>query len=72
MTPELQAQVAVWRARALEGTLTLDELKQSTALLREGRVTAAQASDSAKRSARQKKAKATVLSAEEMEKELGI
>jgi hypothetical protein len=68
MTPEVQAQVAVWRAKALDGTLTVEELKQSTAILREGRAAAAQASDSAKR----KKVKAAVPSFEELEKELGI
>jgi hypothetical protein len=67
-SPEIQAQIAVWRARALEGVLTVEELKQSTALLREGRASAAAASTSAKR----KKAKQTVLSVEDLERELGI
>lgn len=67
-SPDLEAKLAVWRARALEGTLTLDELRESTSLLREGRQAAAQASDSARR----KKAKAVIPSAEELERELGI
>lgn len=67
-SPEVQTQIYVWRAKALDGTLTVDELKQSTAILREGRASAATASDTARR----KKAKATVLDVNELEKELGI
>jgi hypothetical protein len=67
-SPEIQVQIAIWRAKALEGTLTVEELKQSTAILREGRVSAATASTSARR----KKAKAVILNVEELERELGI
>ena len=67
-SPEMQAQIAIWRQKALDGELTADELKLSTAALRADRHAALDASDASKR----KKAKALILSAEDIEKELGI
>lgn len=59
---ELQAKIASWRLRAAEGTLTLDEMKEAVAWLRQGRVAAANASASAKR----KRAIAEIPKAEDM------
>jgi len=48
MTPELQAKIASWRAKAANGTLTVEEMTQAMAALREGRMTAAASSPSSK------------------------
>lgn len=69
MTPEIKAQVAVWRAKALDQTLTVDELKAAVALLREGRTSAAQVATTG---VKRKKGKPAVVDMEMMEKELGI
>lgn len=68
MTPELNAKIAIWRQRALEGTLTLEEQREAILLLREGRVNAARASEASRRTG---KAKAKIKSADEMLDELG-
>ena len=47
-TPEAQAQILLWRQKALEGTLSLEEMKQAIALLRSGRGAASAASAKAK------------------------
>jgi len=49
ITPEIALKIAQWRIRAVEGTLTLDEMKEAVVYLRQGRVAAASASASAKR-----------------------
>jgi plasmid rolling circle replication initiator protein Rep len=67
VTPEIQSKIAVWRQKALDGTLTLEEMKEAVKLMREGRVSAASASDSSRR----KTAKAEIKSADEMLDELG-
>ena len=46
---ELSQKIALWRMKAAEGTLTLDEMKEAVLHLRAGRVNAANASASAKR-----------------------
>lgn len=46
---ELQAKIASWRLRAAEGTLTLDEMKEAITHLRAGRLSAASAAATAKR-----------------------
>jgi hypothetical protein len=48
MTPELNAQIAVWRQAAIDNTLTLDQMKQAIVALRGGRVSAAIASSTSK------------------------
>ena len=48
-TYELQAQIAQWRQKAADGTLTQDEMKEAIKLLRAGRVSAAYASDASRR-----------------------
>lgn len=59
---ELQQKIAGWRARAAEGTLTLEEMKEAILHLRAGRVNAQNASAASKR----KKAIAEIPSAADM------
>lgn len=42
MSPELLSQVQLWRAKAVEGTLTLEEQVEAIRLLRAGRLAAAE------------------------------
>lgn len=67
MNPELVAKIAIWRAKAADGTITLDEMREAVAAMREGRLAAANASDQARR----KRAKAAVRSADDLLNELG-
>lgn len=69
MTPELQAQIAVWRRKAADGTITLEEQKQAVIALRAGRKVAAQVSETSRK--RSGQAKAEVKSADDMLDELG-
>ena len=64
MTPEVQAKIAVWRAEAAAGTLTIEQMKEAIEFVRAGRRTAASSPGS-------KKPKATAPSADEMLGELG-
>ena len=48
-SPELQAQIAVWRAKALDGTLTDEEMIAALKPLRGDRIAAAQATSTARR-----------------------
>jgi hypothetical protein len=59
---ELQMKLTEWRRRTAEGTITLDEMKEAVALVRQGRVAAAAASATAKR----KVAKAAIPSADDL------
>ncbi len=68
MTPEIQAKIAIWRQKAIDNSLTLEEMKEAIALLRQGRVSAAASSESARRA----KAKAAVPSADDLLSELGL
>lgn len=45
MSPEMQAQIQLWRQKAREGTLTQDEMRQAIAALRADRVGAAGVSE---------------------------
>ena len=65
-TPEQQAKIAVWRQKAMEGTLSLEEQKEAVVMLRAGRRSAAAASEQARRS----RARKEIPSAEEMLNEL--
>lgn len=67
-SPEVQAQIAQWRAAALAGELSLADLTKAIALMREGRLSAAKASEGARKT----KAKSIIPSGEELEKELGL
>lgn len=63
---ETLAKIAVWRQKAVEGTLTLDEMKEAITLLRQGRTSAAVSSETARR----KKAVAAIPSADDLMNEL--
>lgn len=52
-SPELQLRIAEWRRKALEGTITLDEMKEAIVVMRESRTSAAVA---VKKSAASRKA----------------
>ena len=67
MTPETNSKIAVWRQKALEGTLTVDELKSAVEVLRGDRRGASVASEASRRG----KAKAVVPSADDLLAELG-
>ena len=56
MTPELQSKIAVWRAKAADGTLSIEEMREAIVVLRAGRVSAAQASTAS----RQAKARTSI------------
>lgn len=58
MTPELQAQVAIWRSKAINGTLTPEDELEAIRVLREGRVSAAVSSENSKKRAAAKAAPA--------------
>lgn len=64
-TPQIEGQIALWRAKAIDGTLSQEDLKAAVAIMREGRV-AASASTATK------KKPPTNLNVEDMENELGI
>lgn len=66
MNPELQSKIILWRQKAVEGTLTIEEMKEAITVLRAGRVGAAIASDASRR----KKAKAVIPSADDLLGEL--
>jgi len=51
---ELQTKFAEWRRRAAEGTLSIDEMKEAIALVRQGRMAASAAAASTKRTAAKK------------------
>lgn len=62
LSPETQAKIAAYRLKATVGELTLEDCQDIVRHLREGRVTAAAASDGARR----KKAIAAIPSAADM------
>lgn len=67
ISPETQAKLAQWRAKALDGTLTLEEMKEAVKFLRGDRIGAAHASAASKR----KRAIAEIPSADDLISELG-
>lgn len=50
MSPEVVSKIAHWRAKAANGTLTADEMREAIAVLRADRVGAAVASATSKAS----------------------
>ena len=68
-SPELQAQIAVWRAKCADNTMTAEEYKEAIKVLRAGRLTAAAAA--ATGATRRAKVKAEIPSADDMLGELG-
>ncbi len=65
-TPELQAKIAGWRQKAIDGTLSVEEMKEAIIALRGDRLSAAHASEASKR----KTAKAVIPSANDLLAEL--
>jgi hypothetical protein len=68
ISPEISAKVVVWRQRALEGSMTIEEMRNAIIILREGRVSAAYASDTA----RTAKAKKVILNADDLLDEMNL
>ncbi len=48
-SPELASKIALWRRKAAEDTLTVEEMAEAIAALRAGRVSAQAASDASRR-----------------------
>lgn len=68
MTPaELQSKMLIWRQKAVDGSITKEELTEAMAALRGARKSAATATAAAK----VKKAKAAIPSADDLLAELG-
>ena len=65
---DLQTSIAIWRQKAIDGTLTQDEMRQAIIALREGRVGAAVTSA---RSRAKKAVTAVVHDADDLLSELG-
>lgn len=66
ISPEMQAEIAVWRQKALDGTLTLEEIKRGITLLRGDRVAARQSSTTGTRA----RAKTAIKAADDLINEL--
>lgn len=67
MTPEVMSKIAIWRQKAVEGTLSSDEMKEAILVIRGDRRSAAHASDGA----RKKAAVKVIPSADDLLDELG-
>lgn len=68
MSPELQSKISIWRQRAINGTLTQDEMKEAILALRQDRIGASIASAASKRT----KAKAEIPDADDLLAEMGL
>lgn len=68
MSPELNAKIAIWRAKALDNRLTPDDMREAIAAMRQDRVGASIASETSRR----KKAIVEIPSADDMLGELGV
>lgn len=68
MNQELMIKIAEWRQKALDGTLTVDDMRAAIAAIRGDRKVAASVSDQARR----KKAKTEVKSADQLLSSLGV
>lgn len=66
MSPELSSKIQLWRQRAMEGTLTKEEMTEAIRLLREDRISAITASVKTR-----KAATAAIPSADDLLAELG-
>ncbi len=67
MTPELQSQIAIWRQKEADGTMTLEDYRLAVRALREDRQSAATAS-----ATKRAKAKAAIPNANDLLSELGL
>lgn len=68
ISPELQSNIAMWRRKSADGTITLDEMKAAIIAMRQGRKSAAEAAASSAKGSRKK---APARSADDMLSELG-
>jgi hypothetical protein len=68
VSPELQSKIALWRQKAVQGTLSPDEMKEAILALRQDRIGAAVASAASKRT----KAKAEIPDADDLLAEMGL
>lgn len=68
ISPETQARIALFRQKAVEGTLSREDMKEAILLIRGDRRNAAAASDGARRA----RAKTEIRPAEDLLKELGV
>lgn len=68
MNPELQSQIQLWRAKAIDGTLSLDEQRDAIRALRAGRLAAAERA----KATRAKREKAPVRDAASLLSGIGI
>jgi len=67
MNPEILAKIAIWRQKAVEGTLSKEEMVEAIKLIREDRVSAVRASESGRKA----KAQAVIPAADDLLAELG-
>lgn len=67
MQPETQGRLAILRAKAVDGTLTLEEMKEAIVMMRGDRASSVRNSDSSRKA----KVKAAIPSADDMLNELG-
>lgn len=68
MTPEVSSQIAIWRQKAADGELSVDDMRKVVELIRGDRKTASVSSETAKKV----RAKKVIKSAEDMLKELDL
>ncbi len=68
ISPEEQTKIINWRQKAIDGTLSLDDCREYVALMRQGRKSAAAASEASRKS----RAKKVVKSADDLLKGLGL
>ena len=62
VTPDTSARIAILRSKAADGTATLEDMKEAILLLRAGRVAAASASETSRRT----KAQTAIPSADDL------
>lgn len=65
MSPEMVEKISIWRRRAIEGTLTPEEMREAILVLRQNRKTSSTA-------AARSRAKSAIVSADDLLGELGI
>lgn len=68
MSPEVASKLAMWRQKAIDNTLTQDDMKEAIRIMRGDRVGAAIASSTSRRA----KAKAEIPKADDLLAELGL
>ena len=69
MTPELQSKILIWRQKALDGTLSLEDQIEAVKALRESRESAFKAANSKAASSKARTSK-PVLNADDLLSEL--